>query len=57
MEWRWRRRRRSLRGRYYFIEPYLVEDGDGTSEEDDDGGGNDDQGGQTTKDIGHKSIN
>jgi hypothetical protein len=56
MEWRWRRRR-SLRGRYYFIEPYLVEDGEGTSEEDDDGGGNDDQGGQTTKDIGHKGIN
>jgi hypothetical protein len=44
MEWRWRRRR-SLRGRYYFIEPYPVEDGDSTSEEDDDGGGNDDQGG------------
>jgi hypothetical protein len=55
MEWRWRRRRR-LRGRYYFIEPYLVEDGDNTGESDGDGSGGD-QGGRTTKGISHKGKN
>jgi hypothetical protein len=33
-----------LEGRYYFIEPYLVEDGDGTDEEDNGDDGDGDQG-------------
>jgi hypothetical protein len=42
-----------LRGRYYFIEPYLVEDDDSTDENRDSGGG-DEQGGPTTMGKGHK---